>query len=245
MKTLQRIRELIYDLLRGKEYPRFLLAEALSHCIYPKYKFSDFGRIFLEDQPFIEWYKKNVSRSNFHTLDRKYTLNEFMKLAVDLDGDTAECGVFEGASSYLICQRTRHTSKQHHVFDSFQGLSEPAEIDGNWWEKGKLSASEEIVRQNLREFSHVRYYPGWFPERFHEVAHLKFSFVHIDVDLYQPTKDAVEFFYPRLSVGGVMMFDDYATSTCPGANLAIRTFFGTYPEPIIILTTGQAFVVKK
>ena len=245
MKKVRRICELAIDLLRGKEYPRFLLAEIAAHCFYPKYKFSDFGRIYLEDQPFLDWYQQHVSRKNFHTLDRKYLLREFMKLVRDVDGDTAECGVFEGASSYLICQQTQHASKRHHLFDSFQGLSEPAEIDGAWWVKGKLSASEAIVRQNLREFPHVRYYAGWIPERFHEVADVTFSFVHIDVDLYQPTKDSVEFFYPRLSPGGIMLFDDYATSTCPGANLAIAEFFRDRPEPVIILTSGQAFMMKK
>jgi O-methyltransferase len=245
MKILKRVFELTCDLIRGKEYPRFILAETICRLIYPKYKFSDFGRTFLEDKEFLEWYKHSVSKWNFHTLDRKYTLHEFMKLTRDIEGDTAECGVFQGASSYLICKHIENTEKYHHIFDSFEGLSEPRQIDGNWWKKGKLCASEEIVKQNLHTFRNVHYYKGWIPERFKDVEHLTFSFVHIDVDLYQPTKDSIEFFYERVSEGGILLFDDYGTDTCPGAQLAIDEFFQHKSEPIILLTTGQAFIIKR
>ncbi|EDN70194.1 hypothetical protein BGP_2843 [Beggiatoa sp. PS] len=111
LKVTKRIFELAFDLIKGKEYPRFILAEVICRIIYPKYKFSDFGRIYLEDKQFLNWYKRYVSKHDFHSLDRKYTLNELIKLTQDVEGDTVECGAFQGASSYLICENIKHTQK--------------------------------------------------------------------------------------------------------------------------------------
>ena len=97
----------------------------------------------------------------------------------------------------------------------------------------------------LSGFKSIHYYKGWIPVRFHEVAELKFSFVHIDVDLYQPTKDSIEFFYNKLSRGGILLSDDYGSVWCPGAKLAFDEFLQDKPEQIILLTTGQAFLIKK
>lgn len=245
LKVTKRIFELAFDLIKGKEYPRFILAEVICRMIYPKYKFSDFGRIHLEDEQFLDWYKRYVSKYDFHSLDRKYTLNELIKLTQNIEGDTVECGAFQGASSYLICKNIKHTQKQHHIFDSFEGLPEPELKDGTWWKKGVFSTSFEIIENNLSTFDNIHYYKGWIPKRFSEVANLQFSFAHIDVDLYQPTKDSVEFFYERLSKGGIFLFDDYGTNTCPGAKLAIDEFFQDKLEEVILLSTGQSFVIKK
>lgn len=245
IRQLKKTLRLFSGLLRGEEYSRFILAETVCRMIYPRYKFSEYGRVFLEDSEFLAWYRQRVSQWNFHSLDRKFTLRELLGLVRQVPGDTAECGVFQGASSQIICQQCTRTGKHHHVFDSFEGISIPELVDGNSWQKGDLCADEETVRQNLQQFSDVHYYRGWIPERFPETAGTIFSFVHIDVDLYQPTKASVEFFYGRLAPGGIMLFDDYGFRSCPGARLAIDEFFRQKPEPVIRLTTGQAFVIKR
>ncbi|MEO0034391.1 MAG: hypothetical protein RLZZ501_414, partial [Pseudomonadota bacterium] len=90
----------------------------------------------------------------------------------------------------------------------------------------------------------VEIYPGWIPERFGEVADRRFCLVHIDVDLQQPTLDALAFFYPRLVPGGLIVFDDYGCSTCVGATAVVDAFLADKPEPIIHLAAGGAFLVK-
>jgi len=73
----------------GDEYSRFRLAEKISAIIYPRYKYSEFGRLFLLDDDFIRYYESFVGNENYHSLDQKYTLNQLIKLAVSLEGDTA------------------------------------------------------------------------------------------------------------------------------------------------------------
>lgn len=124
--------KLVYQaLVRRDPSSRFLLAERVSGLIDPSLKFSEFGRQYLEDADFLAYYCAQVSTTNFHSLDRKYALDQLVKLTTRIPGDSAECGVYEGASSYLICRRLQGSGKKHYLFDSFAGLSRPSTIDGS------------------------------------------------------------------------------------------------------------------
>ena len=231
--------------VRNDESARYMLSEMLTRAIYPKYKFGEMGNIWLDDDEFIRWFEGFFGNEHHHSLERKFTLRELLKLTGHVAGDTAECGAFNGASSYLICDSIRGRDKEHHVFDSFEGLSEPLEHDGHGWRKGSLRCSEDVCRENLKDFHFVSYYKGWIPERFHEVQERTFSFVHVDVDLYQPTKDSMEFFYPRLETGGMLVCDDYGSGKCPGAYKALNEYLDGKPESVVMLTTGQGMVLKQ
>jgi len=226
----------------GTELERYQLAERLSNLVYPKYRFSEYGRLFLEDSSFITFYHRYHADS--HALDRLYVVREFMKLVRHIPGDTAECGVYEGASSEVMCQGRGELPRRHHVFDSFAGLSAPGRADGSYWHEGDLTSPEATARKNLAPYAEVEFHVGWIPSRFPEVEGSSFALVHIDVDLHDPTRDAVAFFYPRLQPGGILLFDDYGFTTCPGATLAIDRYFADDPSRIIMLPTGQAFVMR-
>ena len=85
---------------------------------------------------------------------------------------------------------------------------------------------------------------GWIPCRFGEIADRRFAFVHIDVDLYEPTRDALEFFYPRLNEGAVLVVDDYGFTSCPGATRAAEEVTGPLAEKMIALPDGGGFLIK-
>ena len=117
-------------------------------------------------------------------------------------------------------------------------------MDGKYWAEGDLVVTEEIVKENLKDFSSCVYCKGWIPSKFDLVKNNIFSFVHLDVDLYQPTKDSLDFFYDRLAPGGIILCDDYGFTSCPGAKKAMDEFFETANESIIHVPTGQAFIIK-
>ncbi|MFC1707356.1 TylF/MycF/NovP-related O-methyltransferase, partial [Planctomycetota bacterium] len=71
-----------------------------------------------------------------------------------------------------------------------------------------------------------------------------FSFVNLDVDLYQCTSDALKFFYPRVSRGGMMLSHDYLYTPAPGVKQAFDEFFADKPESVIPLWDTQCLVVK-
>ncbi|MFO0762292.1 MAG: TylF/MycF/NovP-related O-methyltransferase [Byssovorax sp.] len=212
--------------------------------------------LLLDDYRFLYpqtgWWKNEpfnayLRRFNEHKAmnsDRHWMVSELCRLTTHVPGDTAECGVFQGATSYLICLSNRGTDKRHHIFDSFEGLSNPGPRDGNYWRPGVLACGLDEVKKNLADFPAVDYHQGWIPDRFPAVADKRFSFVHVDVDLEQPTIDSVAFFYPLLSPGGILVCDDYGFTTCPGATKAIDEFFSDKPEKMLALSAGGGFVIK-
>jgi O-methyltransferase len=182
--------------------------------------------------------------------DRRFFLLATARAARNVPGDTAECGVRYGASSLFILNGLNDPGKEHHIFDSFEGLSEPSEEDHpkedeqSVWKLGDLSADEQVTRNNLAAFPNCRYYKGWIPGRFDEVSDRRFSLVHIDVDLYEPTRDSLEFFYSRMHTGGIILCDDYGFTDCPGATRALDEFFRDKEESIFHIPTGQGMVIK-
>jgi hypothetical protein len=71
---------------------------------------------------------------------------------------------------------------------------------------------------------------------------LSFSFVHLDVDLYQSTLSGLEWFYPRLNRGGVLISHDYTIAK--GVRKAFDEFFIDKPECLIELSGSQVAFVK-
>jgi len=183
--------------------------------------------------------------------DRKYTLFNFARALKAVPGDLAECGIFQGASSYLMLAASEGSDKKLCGFDSFEGLSEPGEFDSVSdgrafeWKQNDLSVAEATVRTNLSKYADkIELYKGWIPERFSEIENRRFSLVHIDVDLYDPTYASVAFFYPRLSKGGAIVCDDYGFTTCPGAKRAMDEFAASQGTAVASLPTGQGVLFK-
>lgn len=232
--------------LTGKEHLDFRLLAKLRNLLSSDYRMK---------WPQLDWWKnKEFDRylNDFDELhgfntDRKWMLYQLIRLCEAVPGDTVECGSYLGGSSYLICasnSSNNKLNKHHHIFDSFEGLSCPSKRDGSFWSKGALAIDEEAVKNRLSPFSCFSLYKGWIPDRFSEVELLRFSFVHIDVDLYQPTKDSFEFFYPRMNPGGIILCDDYGFSTCPGATESIDSFLENHSEKMIALSGGGGFMIK-
>lgn len=224
---------------------RFEILRLLGSFLVPEYRFSLPQMTWWQDDAF-EDYLRRVDELEGVATDRRWMLYQLLRLSSRVSGDTAECGVYKGAGSFLVCRFAGQNSlnRCHHVFDSFEGLSRPSKNDGTYWREGDMAYALEAVKANLTEFDEVVYYPGWIPDRFDEIADRDFSFVHVDVDLYRPTLACMEFFYPRLNQGGVLLCDDYGFTSCPGATEAIDRFLRDKPEGMIALPCGGGFLIK-
>jgi hypothetical protein len=169
----------------------------------------------------------------------------------------AECGCWWGHSTRIIAALLKAQDGfcgRLHVFDSFEGLSEFKAQDQSTFrptpaqeERARSFFRSDLARvsEGLSAYPFVTFHPGWIPTKFREVEGETFSLVTVDVDLYEPTRDAVEFFYSRLNKGGIMYFDDYGYETFPGAKLAVDQHRRTVaPELFVALPFGSAFLVK-
>lgn len=223
---------------------RLSALKSLTDVLLPDYRLTWHQMDWWNDTEFNRYLDRFGEREGFNT-HRRWMLWQLLRLIHDVPGNTAECGVFEGSSSWLICSAIQSSGRTHHLFDSFEGLSAPEPEDGSYWSAGSLAAGEEVVAKKLAPFaSFLSFHKGWIPDRFEDVADDRFAFVHVDVDLRQPTIDSVAFFYPRLSPGGILLCDDYGCSTCPGATESIDAFLADKPEKMISLDAGGGFFIK-
>jgi hypothetical protein len=239
LRKVRRIMESASD----DKLERFRVLTELGSLLLPEYRFKWPSMDWWMNEEFQK-YLVQFSEDRSHNCDRKWNLAQLQRLTLDVPGDTAEVGVFQGASSWLILKQGNE-HRHHWMFDSFEGLSKPGEQDGVYWKEGDLKAPMAMVRENLREFDgRFTLLPGWVPDRFEEVADRTFSFVHIDVDLYEPTLASIRFFYPRMKPGGIIVCDDLGFDTCPGATSACEDALGDFREKFVTMADGGGFFVK-
>lgn len=171
-------------------------------------------------------------------------------------GDFIECGVLHGKSFDIfarVLDRWDTQKRSIYGFDSFEGLSAPTNEDLNpLTAKHAFSAGsvrgwqkEHIEKLLTYHRCHFKLVKAWIPAGFVGFEEKRFSFAHIDVDLYQATKDSLDFVYPRMLKGGIILFDDYGFPGCFGAKKAVDDYLADKPELIIVSITGQAYIIKQ
>jgi O-methyltransferase len=126
------------------------------------------------------------------------------------------------------------------LFDTFAGLPAASEWDTKF-QKGGFASSLDQVRAYLDHFPGVHFHPGLFPQTAEGLEQLTFSFVHLDVDLYQSTVSGLQWFYPRLNPGGILISHDYDAE---GVRKAFDEFLSDKPECILELAGSQVAFVK-
>lgn len=184
-----------------------------------------------------------------HTLlsdDRLALLYQFALQTRALPGDAAEVGVYKGGTALLIASALAETGKQLHLFDTFSGLPETDPATDLHRQGDFADTCMDRVGALLAGFPGTRLYPGIFPGTVPaDWEKKRFCFVHVDVDIYQSALDCCAFFFPRLTPGGRMIFDDYGFISCPGIRRALDEYFSFDPARILYLPTGQALIGRK
>lgn len=173
--------------------------------------------------------------------DEAYRLFILLKRTTKIKGDVAEIGVYKGGSAKLICEAKG--DKNLHLFDTFEGLPTLSSEDDRYqFFKGQFAAVLEDTKNYLKDYKNVFFYPGLFPKTSDPVKNNKFSFVHLDVDLYESTSNCLNFFYPKMARGGVILSHDYVNSI--GVRKAFDDFFKDKSEYVIELSGTQCAIVK-
>ncbi|MGJ5820945.1 TylF/MycF/NovP-related O-methyltransferase [Paludibaculum fermentans] len=178
----------------------------------------------------------------------------------NVPGEIAECGVYRGSTlvSLAMYAAQQGVRKAIHGFDSFEGFAESivsdqqlggADIDCKH-PGGMNETSYELVAGKLKLFGlhNVELHKGFFEHTLQQCSALSFSFVHLDCDAYDAYMDCMKFFYPRLSRGGVILFDEYNDPPWPGCNKAIDEYLADKPErcePIAHDNFVKYFIVKQ
>jgi O-methyltransferase len=178
--------------------------------------------------------------------DRCHILQSLLRQSLLVPGDIWECGVYRGGTAALMAGLLRDwgSDKTLHLFDTYEGM--PAtDSSKDWHRQGDFQdTSLESVRSFVNDEARCRFHAGFIPQTFAGLEASTISFAHVDLDIYRSITDAATFIWPRLSVGGAMVFDDYGFPTCAGARMAVDDFFAHIGHVPLVLPTGQAIVIK-
>lgn len=167
-----------------------------------------------------------------------------------LDGVCAELGVYRGAFAAEI--NRLFPDKKLYLFDTFTGFDERdlhiAEDAADRY-RDFSDTSEQIVRSALPHPEQAVFVKGYFPESLAQLPEkddLSFVLVSLDPDLYNPAYSGMEYFYPRLVKGGMILVHDYTSTQFPGVRQAVDRYAGEHgiiPIPLMDLH-GTAVIVK-
>jgi O-methyltransferase len=166
--------------------------------------------------------------------------------AEKIEGDFAELGVYKGETAQLL--HLMAPDRQLHLFDTFEGftgrdLQPESGVAATYSTKNFADTSVETVKSRLgNNNSLVHIHAGYFPDSASVVNEKKFALVNIDADLYNPTKAGLDFFYPRLSPGGVIFIHDY-NYKWEGLQKAVDEFSAGIPECIIVQPDSNSTVM--
>jgi O-methyltransferase len=167
-----------------------------------------------------------------------------------IEGDMAEVGVYKGYTAKLLHYYA--PERTLHLYDTFEGFKQ-RDINREISTTGKVASEEDFSDTSARavqsyiaaQNENVHIHPGLFPESVpqHELK-LRYCFVHLDADLYGPILAGLEFFYPRMEKGAIIVVHDY--NAWPGARKAVTDFFaGGTDLPIPMPDkSGSAVIVK-
>lgn len=184
--------------------------------------------------------RERVCERTLMTPQRMYVLWQLARQAAALPhaADSAEVGAWRGGASYLLAEINR--PRAHFVLDTFSGLPE---ADADRLAPGAFAASVDEVRAFLAPVNTAVVLQGLFPESAAPLVERRFSFVHLDVDLYSGTRAGLEFFLPRMVAGGVIVVDDYG-SRHEGVTQAVHEVLAARRAPLLRLAEGQCAIIS-
>lgn len=209
---------------------------------------------FQEDKRFIEALKYN---SSFDEIQKKalthdwriFILCSFAFNAIKSgDGDLIECGVFRGdcAKTILRYCDLNSTNKYFYLLDSFDGFdaSQLTINEKNFRNEGQFRGVLEFVKKKFIDDNCIKIIEGFVPNTFNQIKSKKFCFAHIDMNASYPEKKALEYIYPRLKDGGVIIFDDYGHAGHEEQRVVLDEVVKKFDRVIICLPTGQGLLIK-
>ena len=213
-KALQDERDQIIDILRQTFFIR--LDDCVPHKqVIPYATYAPWEG----DQDFKSVYEL-IKGNTLVDIYRCYELWTMVKDLDRVDGDILEVGVWRGGTGAVFCKAAEGNSNTKiYLADTFTGVVK-ATADDTVYRGGEHADTSEKIVMDLLQIVNAKNYQilkGIFPDDFIATISIeKIKLCHIDVDTYQSAKDIFEYAWPRLTIGGVIVFDDYGFWTCEG-----------------------------
>lgn len=205
---------------------------------------------WLSDDEFKRVY--DLARTN--TLVDRYRCYELWQLVGEAaklpSGDLIEIGVWRGGTGALIARRCQLAGIQNAIYlcDTFTGVVKAGRLDASYVGGEHADTSQETAQDLMDNLGldRVRILKGVFPEECGAlIGDSVFRFCHIDVDVYDSAKEIVDWIWPRLLRGGIIVYDDYGFHSCVGITRFVNEERCKPDRFVIHNLNGHAIVIKK
>jgi hypothetical protein len=166
-----------------------------------------------------------------------------------ISGDFAELGVWRGNTAAVLALYAAQTGRSVYLFDTFEGFDRE-DLRGIDADKAMAfgDTSLDLVREVVGdELTNCFYVKGRFPESIEApLRERQYALVSLDCDLYEPMKAGLDFFYPRMTRGGIFLLHDYSSLRWNGAKRAVDEFCAGSGEFVVLMPdkSGSAFLRK-
>lgn len=174
-------------------------------------------------------------------------------LAARIPGDVVECGVWRGGSMFAAARallNRNSTDRQLWLYDTFEGMSEPttADVDlrgesaagllelhhpedrAGVWCRSRLEEVEQTMAGSGYPADGIRYVVGKVEETLPTIRPKSIALLRLDTDWYESTRCELEYLFPLLSPGGVLIVDDYGH--WQGCRRAVDDYFAATGQTI-------------
>ncbi len=182
-------------------------------------------------------------------LYRCYELWHLLGQVSELPGDVLEVGTWRGGTGGLLGKRATELNLGCEVFlcDTFEGVVKTGAEDDSYSGGEHADTSLPVVQELMGKLglSNIRILQGIFPEdTADQISDRQFRFCHIDVDVYQSAKDILDWVWPRMSVGAVVVFDDFGFASTTGITKLVHEEEGRRDLICMQNVNGHAVFVK-
>jgi O-methyltransferase len=244
----QLLRDSGYSVAKGVALP-FVRREAVrsgAHAMaYPQASYAP----WLADEEFQRIYRE-VRKHTLVDVWRCYELWSLVSELREIPGAIVEVGVWRGGSGAIMATQAAALGIADSVIlcDTWRGVVKTGGIDAYYSGGEHDDTSIQIVQELLRRLGlhNVELLEGIFPEETgKQVADRTLRLCHVDVDVYQSAKDVFEWAWPRLSPGGVAVFDDYGFPCCPGVTKFVDEQRGLPDRLVLHNLNGHGIVIKR
>ena len=184
----------------------------------------------------------------------------------DIPGAFVECGVWKGGSMVAVALTLLELlagDRELYLFDTFEGMTKPEEVDVDFiggsaletfertktsedrstWACAPLAGVRSAMESTHYPNERVHYVQGKVEDTLPSQAPEKIALLRLDTDWYASTKHELEHLFPRLSVGGTLIVDDYGHWA--GSKKAVDEFLVGRPETLIAWNYTVRMLVKE
>jgi O-methyltransferase len=199
----------------------------------------DFGAVYAQ-----------VKANTLVDIWRCYELWSLLGELAEIPGAVVEVGVWRGGSGALMAARMARLGLPETVYlcDTWEGVVKTGP-DDIYYHDGKHDDSSQAIVEALvgrMGLTNVELLKGIFPDDTGDrVTADALRLVHVDVDVYQSAKDVFDWAWPRLSSGGVAVFDDYGFPACPGVTRFVDEQRGLADRLVVHNLNGHGIVIKR